>query len=1031
MAAELLPAASGAPAALVDAHYLVDVQPLAAGGEAVARQVELRFRWQTERPQCRVELPLTRADGAIDPATLLLNGQPAAAVWNDAGTALSVVLPQAGGHELTAKLIPVPAAGSGGRSRLPFHVPRVAGATVEVAHPAGVSDVRLARGTATAGESSAARTLFRLGPEPIVDLTWASRVDREATGVAVEQLSSLEVDPVAARLDVRLRLSGDATGVQALRLGLSPQLKLLPLPEGSPLELGSAAGGESPGVVELRFRSPPTLPLTLSLQFQVQRTLSVGRIDYPWVDVLGMNVRTRHLVVVADPRLRVRDAVAAGMTAVAASELETTWGAAAADASLRYAVTTLTPAWTLDVTPLPTRFTSRESLELRCGDEEIEFVYSAAIADVEGELLAHRFTLPADLIVDRVTATVDGAAGDVPVRWARPQGNQLQLFLSRPLSEAHLVRIEGRVNAAITATTAAAVDAGLTPAVERHLEVPRIGIEVAAATPIDLLLFRSSDVLVDWASPAPTAKPAGGAPDPTAGLFVGQYSLPRDDGAIAELRIVPNSARYEADALLTMQLDAVQPTATCRIEGRVTAGTVDRLRLLVGKNWRGPFTCDPAARVVNRALAANTELQTLEVQLAKPVAAGEALSATIEGPVSLETDQRIRVPALQLANAGRQRTFVMLPPTAGNLTAEWTLRGLSAEALSANLAAKLGLERSPIAYRVQRERFVAEQRVFPDAMRSAAYRLAESRVAIGPDGAVSILAQLIVQAGGSDNCKVVLPAGAEMEYASVDGAVQRRFAGGGEAWPVPVGSRFLPRYLVISYRLPSSKLGKPRRFEPLQVSVDGKPLSPETTLWSIDDALGMKADESAGNSLSATAYAAAARQKQIDAFLDAYPLASQLAEWELQIWRQPWLERLSQGGGAVAAADPPAWVRLRERLANGTPQRGPTAIDPLRQWSHQNGAAADYFSGAADGSVTLAPATPAWPVGRWFAALTLAAAIGVALRRPAALSNFALPAQRWPYAALGIAGGLWWMAPSWVGLVLAAFAMAAYWKSRK
>ena len=41
--------------------------------------------------------------------------------------------------------------------------------------------------------------------------------------------------------------------------------------------------------------------------------------------------------------------------------------------------------------------------------------------------------------------------------------------------------------------------------------------------------------------------------------------------------------------------------------------------------------------------------------------------------------------------------------------------------------------------------------------------------------------------------------------------------------------------------------------------------------------------------------------------------------------------------------------------------------------------------------------------------------------------------QRWPYVALGAAGLLWWyyLTPSLLGLLIIAFAIAAYRKSRK
>ena len=487
--------------------------------------------------------------------------------------------------------------------------------------------------------------------------------------------------------------------------------------------------------------------------------------------------------------------------------------------------------------PAPSRFTARESLELRGSDKDVRIAYSAAIADVAGELLVHRFTVSPDLSVDRVAATLDGPEAELPLRWARPQPDQLHVFLSRPLSESHLLLIEGRLNEALTAARApgATADAGLLPAVERTVQVPRIALESSPAAPIDVTLVRTGDVLIDWASAPPVQKPATGSLDPAKGLFVGQFTVSRADALLPELKITPNESQYEADALLTMELEAAEPVAQCRLQGRATRGMVDHIQLIVDKNWRGPFTCEPAAQVASRDLAADSDRQTLDVRLVRPVPAGEVISLNIRGPVSLEADQRIRFPSLRLADAQRQRVYLVQPPTAGNLTAEWTLRGLQSEPLPESLASGLNLPPAAPTFRANRERFIAEQRVFPDAMRSAVYRLAETRVAVDAAGNAMALAQLIVQPGGGEQCRVTFPAGARLEYAAVDGAPQHQLPSAGAPWQAPVGSRSLPRVFLFRYRLPKFAVHGPRRFEPPQVAVDGEPLAPQTSLWQIVD----------------------------------------------------------------------------------------------------------------------------------------------------------------------------------------------------
>ncbi|BBO31286.1 hypothetical protein [Lacipirellula parvula] len=1036
MAASLLPTTAGVAesATLVDANYQVELEPSAGVNQIVATRVVLRFRWKSERTNAVVELPLHAADGLWDAAQFLLDGQPITPSWNVAGTSIAFTLAKSGDHELTARMTPVAASSSAAQvSRLQLSVPPLAGGTLEVLHPAGLMAVHATAATHVASESSAARTLLRLAPAETLDLVWPARLANDGAAIAVEQLSLLEVDPAAARLDVRLRLSGDGA-VDAIRLLASPQLKLLPLPEGSPLEISPSSLSEAnqPGLVELRFRSAATLPQTVALQFQLQRTLSVGRIDYPWVDVLGMNVRLRHFAVIADPRLRVRDNAGAGLAPVSPAELEPLWGPAVSASSLQYAASVANPQWSLDVTPTPPRFSSRESLELHCDDHDVRVVYTAAIAELGGELLAHRLSVAPELQIEQVSVTLEGVGGDIPVRWARPRPDQVQLFLSRPLTESHVIRVAGRLHDMIVATppAAATADAGTLPAIERRVQVPRIGLEASPTAPIDLLLFRASDLLVGWADAAPPAKATPVPVDSNQGLLVGQYALARGAAALPELVISPNNAEFDADALLMLELDPAETVAECRLRGEASRGLVDTIELIVDKNWRGPFAADQGARVTVRDLPADPDRQLLEVRLAAPVAAGGSFGVRVRGPVSLETDQRIRFPSFRIANAKQQQAFLVLPPTAGNLTAEWTLRGLQPQRLPKELTTALGVEKSPQAYRVLRERFIAEQRVFPDAMRVAAYRQAENRLEIDAAGHVAAQSQLIVQAGGGDVCRVTLPAGAELEYASVDGVPQAAPTVADGVWQAPAGSRFLPRVFLLSYRLPRASMKSSRHFSVPQVAVDGRTFAPQRSLWQVVDARSVESTAKA-KPLGAAEFAAAARRGQIDAFLDAYPLASQLAEWELQLWRQPWFDRLD---ATAASDDPEAWTRLRERFGRSSSSKKPPAdVADARELPSHESLLARHFQGDDEGALELVPQREPLPYFRWFGAFALVAAIGFVWRHPVATHTIALPVRRWPYAAVAAAGALWWwyLTPALPGLAITAVAVIAYWKSRK
>ena len=1030
LAAELLPASPlNLPdeAALVEARYQLELAPAPTTGGVLCTRAALTIRWESYRPNAHIELPLARDDGQWDAASFQLNGQPFAPAWNADGTSLSIVLGRPGKHEFSATLAPL-AETEGQRGCVRLHVPKMNGALVEIAHPAELEGVQASGASRPIEPLNASRTMLRLGAVDILDVSWPARFRADSAGAAVEQLSVLELDPAVSRLDVRLRFSGAPT-LDVIRLSISPQLKLLPLPEGSLLE-AMPIDPRRPEIVELRFRSPPALPITVPLQFQMQRTLSAGRIDYPSVDVLGMTVRRRHFVVNGDRRLRLREEATTGLTAVSVAELDQTWGMSFGAPTLQYAVASDAPTWSVEVAPIAPRFTPREALEVRCEEKSSQFTYEAAITDIDGEILVHRLVVPPDLQIDRVTATVEGAEGKEPLRWARARGDRIEIFLSRPLSEPHHLHVEAHQNYAATKSSeGVAADAGLP--VERRLLIQPVGLESSLGTPMNVAVYRESNILVDWRGTPPSLRANSPLTNRGRWRFVGEFPLSRS-ASPPELAMRTNEVQFRADTLLTLELDLVEPLAKCRLQGQVTRGVLDSMRIVVGKNWRGPFACEPMGQVFRRDIPGDAVNQLIEVQLARSIPTGEEFSLSISGPVSLESDQQIRFPLLRVVTAQRPRGYLILPPSVDNQTAEWTLRGLEPETLPPKLAAGLTLPKGPRTFRVGHARYVAEQRVFPDAMRSAAYRIVESRVAVDADGQAVAASQFVVQAGGGGDVQVQLPHGAKLLYAAVDGTPLAQVKCHEGIWQAPTGPRYLPRVFLLSYQLPASKDDKLVRLSPPQVSVDGKILVPRTTLWQIADRNSAFASTPDATALTPEQFAVATRRGQIEALIDSNSLASQLHEWEAAQWRQPWLDRLYAGDAALAAQDSPAWTRLLERLTT-SPHSAESgrSVDLSTCWSGFPGEEIGYFQGDVDGGLTLVRQVPPWEATRWFAAVALAGVVGAAWRYPSAMQSLAAPVRRWPHAVAIVAGLLWWLllTPSLLGVVIVSLALAGHAKS--
>jgi hypothetical protein len=217
------------------------------------------------------------------------------------------------------------------------------------------------------------------------------------------------------------------------------------------------------------------------------------------------------------------------------------------------------------------------------------------------------------------------------------------------------------------------------------------------------------------------------------------------------------------------------------------------------------------------------------------------------------------------------------------------------------------------------------------------------------------------------------------------------------------------------------------------VSVDGKLLAPREALWQVGAPQREFASVAESQSLTQQEYAIAARQSQITALIDSNALASQLHEWEATHWRQPWLDRLATGGPTLGEHDPPAWTRLRARFTTVEQDADlGKSVDVSACWDELSAPNTSYYSGDADGGLTLVRNTPPQEATRWFAALAIAGVVGAAWRYPSALQRLATSLRRWPYVCAIVIGSLWWLflTPSLLGLAIIVLAMAASMKSK-
>jgi hypothetical protein len=504
------------------------------------------------------------------------------------------------------------------------------------------------------------------------------------------------------------------------------------------------------------------------------------------------------------------------------------------------------------------------------------------------------------------------------------------------------------------------------------------------------------------------------------------------------MKITANRPRFSVDALLAIRSVEADAAASLVLHGQVASGVVDRVELLADKSWRGPFSSEPNSRIVARPLPQNADRQLIQVELDKPVEPGKEFVLQVSGKLPLEVDQRVRFPRVQVQGATEQRLFLALPETPDSQTAEWTIRGLQREDLPRRLAAEINGASSGASYRALGDRFVAEQRLFPVALRQASVRLSKTEAVLDAKGRWSAATELIIQPGSAIDIAVQLPSGARLLQAAVNGRAEPRPAFKAGVWRLPSGPRYLPRIVSVGYQLADVTAASSFELQAPKALIDGRPLPVDRALWRIqgEPAANLVSNDRAV-AINEAAFSTASRRETLATALDAAPLALQLAEWEYNSWFRPWVERLPIAGDTlegVNAAPEAAWNRLRERLSVDV---NAAEVDP------DHGAPADsientltrtaWYQSASGDQLTLVPAPRGLGAGRWLLALALGGAGLAAWRNPAQIREIVAATRRWP-AVVGIAFGLlWWalLAPVLIGPVIVALSLASLFKSRQ
>ncbi len=1017
--------------------------------EDLAQQTEpwtLRWKVQSTQPFCRLTLPLQRDEAHWDAKSHRLDGLPVELDWHPDDTGCSVTLPEAGIHWLELVVQPRIQA-QAHQATVRLHLPPLMGAKLDLALAPNVAELNVPNAVRLPKVDSPNRWQGLLANRKTLDLHWTSKAasNHRATWERLEQLSWLHVDPATTRLDVQLSISGFQRNSRLLELKVSPQLRLAPPGEDSPIAEVIAPTPSQPTKLQLQLR--PGLPpnFVIPLRFEMQRATSVGHLFFPSVQVQGKPPVQNLFAVSVSAGLTSAEQDSLDLRSVEPTEFSEYWSEDGNNSSgeplYAYALEQALPDWSLRVWPDPKSYVAQQTVRVYCLPDEARVTFEAVVTELTGSWHTHRLQVPESLEIEAITVRDNLEANPteahkVPVRWSRVSATEVMIFLSRPLRHDHRIELQGHVIAA-----------------ENHeFELPQIRLLHREPGKMHLDLFRAEEVQVHWADPqhAPEEMPGQRVPRDPEVLFVGHYSWqPTATGKISKIRLEKNEPVFHATSVTTLDSGPKGGTAQLNSRIQIQQGVVTRLTLAVPKSFQKPYVLQPEQVGVIDETRETPNGREITVLLAQAATPGDDIEVQLRGNLSLPVDQRLVVPALHWNDAAQQQRYVLLPTLVEGQSIGWKTNGLKRQSLPAKLRAYAPEGIAALSYRQEQGAFVAQQRATQGTMRNAMIRYAQIAAVVDTQGILTATAELVLQPGRATTCAVQLPPKSQLLQLIVGDRPVRRDLREDGCWKLPLGPPFLPQRIVVNYRSKLGPLGKSWRLAPPKIFLGDQSLPVPETWWRLRPVQGMQLTKpTRGRRATELQFTQNAylllRQMLEDSWSQALELPPQVARAWATTWialtqqtQQNWqalnlseiealefaaIERVerkfSKTFHQAFAADETSPVYHSRPLAYPPAMPEDSEISPESQ-EH-------FFVSNATGQLILpvsGGAQLAW--WRWFAAIALVGGTLAALLKLRPHRQWHYDLCHWPHGLSLLGGFAWWLLlrPSVVGMLVMALAL--------
>ena len=859
----------------------------------------------------------------------------------------------------------------------------------------------------------------------------------------------LKIDPDQVAGAIKLRLTGkELPGSLEFIHSSSMELTSASSEQGLGLKLKEQSVGS-----QLQIPAEFTLPLNFELKFSLSRP-AVGKIHFPYFYVSDAQRVRRLFAATISPELDFQEVQRSKLRPLSSAEFATLWGEQSPSPTLAYALLSRTPDWALQVNPIEDLVVASQSLDLHCQSLRADLSYEATLVNSDG-MYSFRVSVPESLSVDELTLS-GSQRYEIPLRWTRPEPTIVEVFTASPLSESCELQILGSLD--------------YQPSPEFSL--PRISLIDAEQSPLNLRVNRSSEVVVElYGAPSETGTASqpfsqtvdrgnGGSRDlPVFDLELTRYAYPD-----ARLRVAPLESNFSASLAGVL----VSETAADFVVSLETfSGRLERFTISTSPEWQPRASAGNSYLLQNRGTGTKGE-RLYEVLLTAPLHADHQTVLRIPGTLSSVGDAPLKTPRFQLLNGRTESHYVVVPSKLNNDFVDWQLRGLQRERIQGPIAAAIPEISQGLSLRAVRQNSFAVRRVFPETMRHAAIRFAETSTVLDEHGNWSATTRYVLQPARATSCMLKLPPRSKLLALEVAGRRYLPRVNESGVVELTFGPPYLPVEIAITYLQAAGRSFSAKELQVPQLIMADRVLPINEMQWHItaNDASLVQSrtaplsDRSPVRSLDARTFQRSRIAARLAALTDAAPLARQLHPWEARQWFAPWERKIgnlldtsttaepSSHAGNVQEArrlvfnmsDWESWESLG-KLFGEEDLSIPKALSnhndvPLALRAEQNGVSNYYYQTQRGNRLKLRDTSrlPSWP--KWFVAamLVLIAVIahrnaqrlqqlienGLAGLRPATVTLIS--------PTVGLFAGLiwwWWLSPGVLGLLVATLAAAS------